>query len=165
MLSLLAVAQERHHKHDEDEASGDAHHDLLDEQRRQLTQRGSNLLVRIWHTQVPLMQYGRGRSPFPLQINAEYSGHTKDVFVTASRQVDQDNLVGRHGWCDAHHVCDGVCTLKRWDNAFEFAEGLEGIERFFVVHRDVLDASLVVKHGVFGADGGVVEARRYTVRE
>jgi hypothetical protein len=92
VLSLLAVAQERHHKHNEDDATGDTHHDLLDEQRCQLTHRGGYLLVRIWHTQVPLMQYGRGLSP--LQINAEDSGHAKDVFVATSRQIDQNDLIG-----------------------------------------------------------------------
>ncbi len=92
------------------------------------------------------------------QVEAELGGSLGDVLVPAAGEVDDDDVVGWEGGRAFDGFGDGVGGFEGWDDAFEAGESDEGVEGFGVGGVGVVDAALVAEPGVFGADGGVVEA-------
>lgn len=81
-----------------------------------------------------------------------------DVFVTATGEVDDDEVVRGHVTCDLGNIGDGVGAFEGGDDALGVGEFAEGGEGFVVSGEGVFGAANVLKIGMLGADGGVVEA-------
>jgi hypothetical protein len=95
----------------------------------------------------------------------EVFGGLFDVFVAAAGKVGDDDVVLGHGACDFGEVGHGVGAFEGGDDAFGVGKFAEGGERFVVGGVGVFGAANVLKVGVLGADGGVVESGTHRVGE
>lgn len=87
-------------------------------------------------------------------FEAHEDGH---VFVASAAEVDED---GGSGLLSGDFLCggEGVGGFDGGEDAFEFAEGVEGFDGFVVGDGLVFDAADFFEEGVFGADAWVVES-------
>src|SRR5262245_4280451 len=92
-------------------------------------------------------------------------GDSEAIFVAASREIDQDDLLATHRRRQLDRLGDRVGAFERRNDALQPREQLKGRERFFVARRGVEGALVVMQHCVLGANRGVVEPGRDTVRE
>ena len=66
-----------------------------------------------------------------------FFGDGVHVLVTATREIDQQDLVFRQGRRELGGIGDGVARFERRDDAFQPAQIVEGRERFVVGDGDV----------------------------
>ena len=69
-------------------------------------------------------------------------------------------MIARQARRDLLHMRQRMSRFERRNNAFEPRQLGEGIERFFVGDRDILDAMAVMEPGMLGPDAGIVEPGR-----
>ena len=91
------------------------------------------------------------------------AGDRVHVFVAAPGQADDDGLVFGQRRREFADMGEGVGRFQGRDDAFGAGDPLEGVQRLVVGDGDVFGAARVLEVGVFGADAGVVQARRDAV--
>ena len=87
------------------------------------------------------------------------------IFITATTEVADDELVGRHLAGALHGVSEAVGGFERGHDTFDRAKGLERVERFGVGRITELDAAFLLVVSVLGADSSVVESSGHGVCE
>src|SRR5450756_2565144 len=98
-------------------------------------------------------------------FEVEFAGENADILVAAAGEVDHENVGLVHGGSEMIGFRYGVSAFECRDDAFGTGEGHSGLEGVGVGAGGVGGAAGVVEHGVFGADGGVVETGRDGVGE
>src|SRR5438874_2713660 len=102
-------------------------------------------------------------APAPLQLHSQRLGHRVHVLVAASRQIDQDNLVGGQASRDLGRLPDSVGGLESWNDSFGLAQEAKPGQRLVVGDADIGRATGVLQEAVLRPDAGIVEPSRDAV--
>jgi hypothetical protein len=86
------------------------------------------------------------------------------VLVPAPGEIDDDEIARLELREALDQTRQGVRGFKRRDDAFGTREKTRGFERGGIGDGGVFGAPLIGEPGVFGPDGGIVEAGRYGMR-
>jgi hypothetical protein len=89
---------------------------------------------------------------------AGVSGH---VFVTAAREIDDDEIVLVEARDAFDEAGDGVGGFKRRDDTFGASKRARGIKRGGVRNGGIFGAALISKPSMLRADGGIVKTCGY----
>ena len=84
-------------------------------------------------------------------------GDLLHIFVTATREVNENDFVRVHRGGDTNGMGDSVSSFERGDNAFGSRKFVEGGESLVVRGVDVVGATLVTQVAMLGANGGVIQ--------
>ena len=87
-------------------------------------------------------------------------GDRLHILVTATGQIDHDDLIALIFARLADYPGDGMRAFERGDDAFGACAELEGIERFLIGRGLVFHAADIVQPAMFGANAGIIEAGR-----
>ena len=97
-------------------------------------------------------------------MDTPHLGNLVDVFIPASRQVHDQDLVFLHFRCQFYDFGHGMGAFQGGNDSFFPGQQVEGFQGFLVGRRGILDATRVMMHGVFGTDRGIIESGGHRVR-
>jgi hypothetical protein len=63
--------------------------------------------------------------------------HRENILIPAAAHIHYQQVIFRQFRCDFHDMGQGVRRLERWNDAFQLAAKLKGLDRFFIGRRDV----------------------------
>ena len=84
----------------------------------------------------------------------------RHVLVSATGEIDDDQVVFGHLGGALHHSGHGVRRFQRRNNSFQSCQLRERVQRLVVCGVAVFHPLLIAQPGVFGAHGGIIQARR-----
>src|ERR1700722_11490019 len=90
-------------------------------------------------------------------LDIQLTGENSHILVTASREIDYQYVMRRHGRCNPHAFSDRVSAFECRENAFCPSESNDRFEHMGIVRRDILGATTIVQRRMFWADGGVIQ--------
>ena len=91
----------------------------------------------------------------------EIFGSLFDVLVTTTGKIGDDDVVLAHRASHFGNVCQGMRGFESGDDPLGVSQFAEGGEGLVVGSVSVFGPTDVLEVGVFGTDGGVVEAGAY----
>src|SRR5712692_8906674 len=86
------------------------------------------------------------------------------VLVAAAREIEDDEVIGRHSRHAFDEAGDSVRGLERRNDAFRARKEPRGVERCGIGHRAVFSTALLGEPGVLWTDSGIVKTRGNGVR-
>src|SRR5574340_683564 len=84
--------------------------------------------------------------------------HQGDVLVTATAEIEQDEIPRPPALLRVPGPCQRVRALEGWDDAFEAGQGGERLQGLTVGHRLIQYPTGVLQESVFRPYPGVVES-------
>ncbi|EGE58214.1 hypothetical protein RHECNPAF_334005 [Rhizobium etli CNPAF512] len=95
-----------------------------------------------------------------LQSHSQNLADGEDVLVATAGEVHQDDLVLAHRRRTLDHLGNRMRGLERRDDAFEAGQGLEGLKRFVVHDRHIIDPADIAEPRMFRTDARIIETGR-----